>query len=347
MTFSYLIVRLAEIASLQSSTNRSATLSGFKAPLRRGSDKVSLGESFHRYSAAFASGTAAAPITNGGLANYFYVDLRVGSHTTIPQSVCFDTGSADTWVVGSTCTTDAGHACRRGQKTAVAVDVSFTNTSVHAQTAYGDGTYGVNYTVYYADVTFGGVTATQMPVGVATYLYGGMSGTGILGMGWNSISGISSKLRGSNANFLDTAGFTSFGMYINPSTLVEGEVSFGFYDASMYTGEFQWFPVTYKGWWQFDGHALVGSCNLVLICLTRLLVADVFLRCNTLLQLRSTRRNNQIQSEYCGFWNPGTYTHHRRCNPHQFLVQPKLRPHIKHDSVPWSSTTAFIHFPRR
>ncbi|KAJ3111208.1 hypothetical protein HK100_002768 [Physocladia obscura] len=247
----------------------------FKLPIarKRAPTKEDLDVSLVKFTIgrSATTGSLSAPLTNGGLGNYFYSSLIVGGNSEA-QSVCFDTGSSDTWVIGSTCTADSQGGCTPNEVGSVVVNSNFVTTGVKGQTLYGTGTYGVNYTIYNTTVTYGTATATNLPVGLATYLFGGMSGFGILGMGWNDISQIASDLDAAskypasanpihNANFLDHLGLSLFGVYINEDN-VNGEVSFGYLDSSKYpTGStFQYFPVTSftydggvsaNGWWQF------------------------------------------------------------------------------------------------
>ncbi|KAJ3124759.1 hypothetical protein HK100_011129 [Physocladia obscura] len=217
------------------------------------------------------TGSLSAPLANGGLGNYFFANLIVGGNS-VAQSVCFDTGSSDTWVIGSTCTADSDGGCTPNEAGSVVVNSNFVATGVKGQTLYGTGTYGVNYTIYNTTVEYGNATATKLPIGLATYLFGGMSGVGILGMGWNDISQIAADLDAAskypasanpihNANFLDHLGLSLFGVYINEDN-INGEVSFGYLDSSKYptSSTFQYFPVTSftydgivnaNGWWQF------------------------------------------------------------------------------------------------
>ncbi|KAI8616934.1 aspartic peptidase domain-containing protein [Chytriomyces sp. MP71] len=202
----------------------------------------------------------------GGHGNYFFARLQIGTSPD-QQDVCFDTGSADTWVVGSTCLSDQYNSCKPNQQGSVVVDSSFASTGVTAATRYGTGTYGVNYTVYSTSVSYGNTVSANLPVGVATYIFGGMSGTGILGLSFNDNSGIAHALDNANpgapkhnANFLDHLGLTMFGVFIDPVEADVGEVSFGFYDSDKYPpGQtMQWFPIAdFKppyggGFWQFN-----------------------------------------------------------------------------------------------
>ncbi|KAJ3125299.1 hypothetical protein HK100_010871 [Physocladia obscura] len=222
-----------------------------------------------------------APLTNGGLGNYFYANLTLPGNA--PQSVCFDTGSSDTWVIGATCHADSLGGCVPGEPGSTVVNKHFTATGLQAQTLYGDGSYGVNYTIYNTSVSYGAATAQNLPVGVATYLFGGVGGTGVLGMGWNDISNIAFELDAAaginsttipvhNANFLDHLGLSLFGIFISPNDSVTGKVNFGYLDEKKYstTDKFQWFNVTSytdqygvhpNGWWQFNGSKMEITYN--------------------------------------------------------------------------------------
>ncbi|KAJ3349908.1 hypothetical protein HDU83_000200 [Entophlyctis luteolus] len=230
--------------------------------------------------------TGTAPLINGGLGNYFFSNMTVADNP-IPQAVTFDTGSSDTWFIGSTCYSDSISAaeggCYPNMPGSVTVDKTFIKTGLEANTAYGDGSYGVNYTIYNATVAWGTLKAKNLPIGIATYEYGGLNAIGTLGMGWNDISdiaveldvasgitdtGVTGKNPEHNANFLDALGYTLFGVFISPDTNMIGQVSFGFLDPTKYNAscDLQWFPVTNfrdsegnvykKGWWQFNFTAL-------------------------------------------------------------------------------------------
>ncbi|KAI8609257.1 aspartic peptidase domain-containing protein, partial [Chytriomyces sp. MP71] len=264
MIFSVLVASVLAIASAAPAKRDQ----GIVVPIRREGESATLGLTVARYQTAIKSGSPVSPLVNGGEGNYFFADIQFGDSPTTSR-VVFDTGSSDTWAIGSECTADAKAGCSPNETGSVKVDGSFKSLKAKGQTLYGDGSYGVDYNIYSTNVAYGGVTAKNLPVGIVTYDFGGVKIPGILGMGWNSISNVAKALKGANANFLDATGYSTFGMYINPSTSVDGEVSFGFYDSSMYSGDFQWFPVSSftdpngnnvaNGWWQFAANVLTFS----------------------------------------------------------------------------------------
>ncbi|KAI8608814.1 aspartic peptidase domain-containing protein [Chytriomyces sp. MP71] len=202
-------------------------------------------------------------LVNGGRNNYFYATLSVGGSSA--QKVAFDTGSSDTWFIGSSCTADDEKGCKPGQPGTVAVDSSMTSTGVTGSVRYGSKGSGVDFGIYITDVRQGSATSRSLPIGIATRLVNGMAGVGVLGMGFNSLSQIAGSLDNAqggshNANFLDHLGCNSFGVYLNPSVQDVGEVSFCFYDTSKFPpgATIQWFPISAfanglrGGYWQFN-----------------------------------------------------------------------------------------------
>ncbi|KAJ3286141.1 hypothetical protein HDU79_006714 [Rhizoclosmatium sp. JEL0117] len=208
---------------------------------------------------ALGDGSAkVAEIKQEQLGGYFYANLTLPGNA--PQPVCFDTGSSDTWVIGSKCSADSKGGCTPNQPGSVRVNDEFINTGIKGSTFYlgnGDGNSGVKYDIYNTTVSYGSAKAKNLPVGIATDLIGGIGGVGTLGMGFNAISNIAKALDGGsasgtnkrihNANFMDHIGVSMFGIFISPNDSSRGMVNFGYMDPTKFdvkNGRVQWFPLS-------------------------------------------------------------------------------------------------------
>ncbi|KAJ3250717.1 hypothetical protein HK103_003199 [Boothiomyces macroporosus] len=192
-----------------------------------------------------------------------------------------DTGSSDTWVFGSNCTNPNND----GSCNATKVDLSDPSISKIAgapqfQIIYGLG--NVTGDIYMANVSIGGDGAT-FPIGVASIANDMAGSDGLMGLAFNSLSSIAFELNQTelppypnhNTNFFDQLNFPKeqnmFSFYLSNSHDNDtGEVTFGGYDKSKFTGDIHWVDVAELGifnlgynrtkhpndkvpmWWTFD-----------------------------------------------------------------------------------------------
>ncbi|KAJ3261528.1 hypothetical protein HK103_005366 [Boothiomyces macroporosus] len=177
-------------------------------------------------------------------------------------TVDLDTGSSDVWIRGSNCQSNtSGDTSCSGNS----VDTSDSNLQDQGQSAsvqYGSGS--VDFEIYTGDITVAGATASQLPFGVTTQETG-FSGAsdGLLGLGFDSISQISSTL-GQSANFFDALGFSGsnnvFAFYLSNSADGDsGEVTLGGVDSSKYTGAINYVALNSETYWQFDASSVTYS----------------------------------------------------------------------------------------
>lgn len=141
-----------------------------------------------------------------------------------------DTGSSDTFV---------------GKNAVNVTDPTFTDLNANFTTGYADGST-VTAEIYRTNVSVAGLSVT-MPVGVSISDNGGIFSPqvdGLMGLSFNSISSIF-RQTGISASFvegMDVANLFSF--YLSNSNDGDaGEVTFGGYDATKFSGGITWLAV--------------------------------------------------------------------------------------------------------
>ncbi len=196
---------------------------------------------------------ALATTTTKKVALYNEQDLAFLINVTLPNKkwylLQFDTGSADTWFRGADCIANDDASCPPNARS-VSTD-PLSAGLVDLNLSYFD-IYGTGYAVgevYKTAVTIGGVSAT-IAVGVTSIESDDQGMDGILGMGYESLGVISSqvtpvtKVAGNWFDAASTFATREFGVYLsNTENGFTGEVTFGGYDTSRYSGTITWFPL--------------------------------------------------------------------------------------------------------
>ncbi|KAJ1563682.1 hypothetical protein HK405_001164, partial [Cladochytrium tenue] len=164
-------------------------------------------------------------------------------------SLDLDTGSADTWVRGSSCTSSDGSCGVSGQAKFSTSDSTVTATGTSFSVSYGSGS--VSGKVYLGPVELGGLTAT-VDFGVSTSETGFSDSDGLLGLGYSSISNIAAE-GFTKSNFIDQLGLSTneFSFYLsNYADSDSGEVTIGGVDTSKYTGSFSYISLSSETYWE-------------------------------------------------------------------------------------------------
>ncbi|KAJ1555663.1 hypothetical protein HK405_014892 [Cladochytrium tenue] len=179
-------------------------------------------------------------------------------------SIDLDTGSSDTWVRGSSCTSSDGSCGSSTGLTSFSTsDSTISSTGKSFSTSYGSGS--VSGKVYLGPVKLGGLTAT-MDFGVSTSETGFSDSDGLLGLGYSSLSEIASTGL-TKSNFIDVLGLSTdeFAFYLSNSADGDsGEVTIGGVDSSKYTGSFSYIDLNSETYWQASwsgGEYSVGSAS--------------------------------------------------------------------------------------
>ncbi|KAJ3321750.1 Vacuolar protease A [Boothiomyces sp. JEL0866] len=184
---------------------------------------------------------------------FYTTTVIVGSNQYL--NLDLDTGSSDTWFRSSLCTSSDG-SCPL-PKEFDASDSAIVDLHTTFDIAYVDKS-GATCEIYLADVSLGGFKV-KIPVGL-TKTMNGFSKTperdGLLGLGFNEISKISSALHGSNANWFDSlrlAGDNNvFSFFLSLSEQDTGELTIGGYDPSRIDGEIYYFPLSSSNSWEIN-----------------------------------------------------------------------------------------------
>ncbi|KAJ3261721.1 hypothetical protein HK103_004672 [Boothiomyces macroporosus] len=184
---------------------------------------------------------------------FYTVQAAVGNQQIL--NLDLDTGSSDTWFRSSLCTSTDG-SCPL-PKEFVASDPTIVDLHASFDINYADKSKAT-CEIYLVDFTLGGFK-TKLPVGLTTTM-AGFNNTperdGLLGLGFNDLSKISSALHGSNANWFDSLGLTGnnqmFSVFLSLSEIDKGELTIGGYDSSKINGEIYYFPLSSSNSWQID-----------------------------------------------------------------------------------------------
>ncbi|KAI0124788.1 aspartyl protease [Xylariales sp. AK1849] len=179
----------------------------------------------------------------------YYGNGTIGAAGNSPQNfgLLFDTGSADVWVPGPSCTRAKGcvHTTRYDQG---GEDLG-TTTSI----TYGSGsTEGENYV---DDLTIAGLTAqNQTLISVTTAAgFTTVNADGLCGMAFSSIAQDNGTTFFENLVAQGSVETDEFSFYlgrISGGTENDSELTLGGRDTSKYTGDFVTVPVTSQTYWQ-------------------------------------------------------------------------------------------------
>lgn len=210
-----------------------------------------------KYGAKIARAPHGAAPAPEPLHNYldaqYYGDITIG---TPPQSfkVVFDTGSSNLWVPSSKCPwTDI--ACLLHNKYHADKSTTYKANGTKFAIQYGSGACAGFLSQ--DSVSVAGITVKDQVFGEATNLPGvafiASKFDGLFGMGYQTISvdHVMPPFQNMVAQKLVPEPVFSFWMNWNATDENGGELLLGGVDPDYYTGEFNYVPVTRKGYWQF------------------------------------------------------------------------------------------------
>lgn len=198
-----------------------------------------------RYQFPLSPPVWAGPVAIGTPAQHFVLD--------------FDTGSADTWVPSSTCTTSACLKHNRYDPSASSSSSLYTASKLNVQ--YGDGstTSGLVYT---DSVTVAGMTAQNQAIGVATTLSNSFKSDpmdGIMGMGYESISQMKTTPFFQTLMRQGKLPKAQFSFSLNSAGSGSSELFLGGANPAKYSGSLEWHPVASQSYWVLTGNAHVNN----------------------------------------------------------------------------------------
>ncbi|KAI9341007.1 aspartic peptidase domain-containing protein [Zopfochytrium polystomum] len=183
----------------------------------------------------------------------YTIAVTVGSSQAFTLHV--DTGSADTWFRGPSCTSDDGSCGVSGQNVFKTSDSAVKATSWTFSQGYASGS--VSGKVYQGPMTVGNLTtSSSFAFGVTTYETGFTTGgDGELGLAPPGFSKIAASGAGSSNSDLLTSipslSTKSFGVYLSRRKDGDkGELTLGGVDNARFTGSFSYFPLSSNNYWQ-------------------------------------------------------------------------------------------------
>ncbi|KAJ3261722.1 hypothetical protein HK103_004673 [Boothiomyces macroporosus] len=175
-------------------------------------------------------------------------------------TVDLDTGSSDVWFRSTLCQSTDG-SCSV-EKQFDATDSSITDLKTTFNIKYGDLSH-TDCEIVQGTVTLAGYSAA-IPFGLATTMVGfnkSPDTDGILGLGFNDISAISSNLQGKSANWFDAlqlpSGENVFSFFLSLDQQNTGELTIGGYDPNRIVGDIAFFPQYSPGLWDIDVTGMV------------------------------------------------------------------------------------------
>ncbi|KAI9333032.1 aspartic peptidase domain-containing protein [Zopfochytrium polystomum] len=177
--------------------------------------------------------------------------LSVGSTVF---NVNIDSGTADTWVRGTPCTSPDGSCGVAGQTVLGASDSTISRTSLKFSIQYGSG--NVSGTIATGPVSIGGLRSVNMSFGVASNMTGFVNqGDGLLGLGFETASLIKSAGATVSSNLLDLLGLATnaYGLYLSlyaDTGSNKGELSIGGVDLARFSGPLQYIPLISQYYFQ-------------------------------------------------------------------------------------------------
>ncbi|KAK6078899.1 eukaryotic aspartyl protease [Seiridium cupressi] len=176
----------------------------------------------------------------------YYGSVGIGGQNF---NVIFDTGSADVWVPGPSCTRAKG--CVHTSKYDQGGSDLGTKTSIQ----YGSGaTEGENYV---DEFTIAGLTATNQTLISVTTASGftQIDADGLAGMAFSTIAQDNGTTFFENLVAQGAVQADEFGFYlgrVSGGTQKDSELTLGGRDSTKYTGEFVTVPVSSQTYWQID-----------------------------------------------------------------------------------------------
>jgi len=206
----------------------------------------------------------------------YYGEIEIGTPGQ-KFTVIFDTGSSNLWVPSATCGF-LNIACQRHNKYDSSKSSSYTKDGRDFSIQYGTG--AMKGFVSLDTVCVAGVCVDNQGFAEAVKEPGitfiAAKFDGILGMGWNTISvdGLPTVFDSMIAQNKVDAPVFSFYLNRDPNDSNGGKLVLGGSDASLYTGEMNYIPLTRLGYWQVamdsisvagdKGMACAGGCEAVM-----------------------------------------------------------------------------------
>jgi hypothetical protein len=163
----------------------------------------------------------------------------------------FDTGSSNLWIPSSQCTDEA---CEGKNQHDHDNSDSYTADGRPIEIAYGTGSMvGI---LSNDDVTVGDLTVPAITFAEATSLakfFKGQPMDGILGLGYQTIAADGVRPVFDEMMKQGLVEKNIFSVYLDSTAgSADSFIDFGAVDESVYTGDFNYVPVTKKGYWQVD-----------------------------------------------------------------------------------------------
>ncbi|MGH0160377.1 UNVERIFIED_CONTAM: hypothetical protein FKN15_039301 [Acipenser sinensis] len=203
---------------------------------------LNLASKYNLYAQSFAE-----PMYND-LDIEYYGAISIG---TPPQSfkVLLDTGSANLWVPSVYC---SSYACSNHNKYNPSVSSTYRALNTALSISYGTGS--MTGFLAYDTVTIGGIIDPNQMFGLSetepgSFLYYSPF-DGILGLSYPSISSSGATPVFDNMMNQGLVSQDLFSIYLSRNGAAGSVVLFGGIDESYYTGQINWVPVTYQGYWQ-------------------------------------------------------------------------------------------------
>lgn len=179
----------------------------------------------------------------------YYGSVSIGADTPQTFNVIFDTGSADVWVPGPSCTRAKG--CVHTTK----YDQGGSDLGTQTSIQYGSGaTEGENFV---DDFTIAGLTATNQTLISVTTASGftQIDADGLAGMAFSKIAQDNGTTFFENLVAQGAVEADEFGFYlgrVSGGTEKDSELTLGGRDSTKYTGSFVTVPVSSQTYWQID-----------------------------------------------------------------------------------------------
>jgi len=195
------------------------------------------------------------------LTNYYdlqyYGDITAGSNDQ-KFTVLFDTGSSDMWLLSKDC---SGAGCSGHATFDSSASSTFEKIGREITITYGSGT-AKGYTVS-DNVKFDGIEAEgQVFELITSFTQGGTQWDGIVGCGWKALASDGASPLPQSLFDQGKIEKHSFSFYLTRKPNAEGsKLVFGGVDDSLYTGDFKYYPLVHKAYWQIALNGVSVSGN--------------------------------------------------------------------------------------
>ncbi|GAA5991551.1 hypothetical protein JCM10908_005758 [Rhodotorula pacifica] len=202
-----------------------------------------------------------------GLTSYQSDNLWAGTVSigTPAQSfvIDFDTGSSDTFVPSSSCTTSACANHHKYSASSSSTSKAVTGKTLNVQ--YGDGSTASG-PVYSDSITVGGVTATGQTFGTATTLtgnFGSSPSDGLIGMAYPSLSQLGVSPFFNTLYSEGRVASNSFSFKLSAGNAAASELYLGGQNSAKYVaGTTGWTPVISQTYWAINANVAVNGASV-------------------------------------------------------------------------------------